>query len=76
MEARVKQIEANEPLEVMKIENTTIKIFMSDIAYKSDEEIERALDRISDIWIDAYINGRVDLKMLEKLGPFEMINIF
>lgn len=76
MEARVKQIEANEPLEVMKIENTTIKIFMSDFAYKSDEEIERALDRISNIWIDAYINGRVDLEVLEKLGPFEMINIF
>ncbi|WMM25642.1 hypothetical protein RBU61_02950 [Tissierella sp. MB52-C2] len=76
MEVGVKQIEANEPLKVMKIENTTIKIFMSDFAYKGDEEIERALDRISNIWIDAYINGRVDLEMLEKLGPFEMINIF
>lgn len=76
MEEKIKPVVENEPIEVMKIENTTIKIFMSEYAYKNDEEVEGALDRISDIWIDAYLNGRVNYEMLEKLGPFEMINIF
>lgn len=75
MEARVKQVVENEPVEVMKIENTTIKIFISEFAYKTDEEVEESEYRMGDIWVDAYLNGRYDAEMLEKLGPFEMIKI-
>ncbi|WP_313756212.1 hypothetical protein [Tissierella sp.] len=55
-----------------KLGNTTIK-FNDAYIYETEEEIEKALDRISNIWIDAYLNGRANLEMLEKLGPFEII---
>lgn len=62
-------------IEEFKIGNTTIK-FNDAYMYETEEEVEKALDRISNIWIDAYRNGRYNAEMLEKLGPFEMINIF
>ncbi|WP_353096377.1 hypothetical protein [Tissierella praeacuta] len=80
MEARVKQVVENEPVEVRKIENTTSKIFLPDVSHLDDKEIERLIEesdqRIVDIWVDAYLNGRYDAEMLEKFGPYEMINIY
>ncbi|MBU5311872.1 hypothetical protein KQI38_07505 [Tissierella carlieri] len=61
-------------IEEFKIGNTTIK-FNDAYMYETEEEVEKALDRISNIWIDAYRNGRVNWEMLEKLGPFEMIEV-
>jgi len=61
-------------MEEFKLGNTTVK-FNDAYIYKTEEEIERILDRISNIWIDAYLNGRVNFEMLEKLEPFEMLKL-